>query len=477
MLAVGVGAYPAKSGFPPLAQAVTDAALVHAAFAETPQLNAHPEHLLLLTSKTTDRLPSRGHILDQLHELAASAQADERVLFYFSGHGHRLPGNDDLFLVPQDAYSDSVADALVSFADVMRILEGSEAKHKIVILDACLSGPTLSGAKLQAAKISESFLARYVKDSKGIAILSSCAANEKSYTKSDRPDLSLFTSFLVPGLRGVPEALDDDRIMTVHSLYEYLETAVKRKAQLLRLRQTPSIQERAGGELMLGDFRAPLVPQALTPATFAGAAGIVFSDRKTEWTKTILTDWSNRSKPVEQLQYAANMDEPMEVYTKDDFGQWRVELRKNFKFDRSEIESDGGTLRFPGGRLTYRYEAETKDRGIIVRDLDLAASWFADLARLNPLLELFQMRPSAFRVKLDRELRPLDCANALEAAGWDIESEADDEVIANAEQVEIKVSPRRLRFSRIDVRALFDKDVEATAQHQIIAETIATLLR
>jgi len=205
VLAVGVGEYPLKSGFPPLAQAVTDAALVHAAFAETPQLNAHPEHLVLLSSKTTNRLPSRGHILDQLHELAASAQPEERVLFYFSGHGHRLPGNDDLFLVPQDAYSDT-ADALVSFEAIMNILRPSVAKHKIVILDACMSGPTLSVGKLQAAKISESFLAQYVRDSKGVAILSSCAANEKSYTKSDRPDLSLFTSFLVPGLRGAPQA-------------------------------------------------------------------------------------------------------------------------------------------------------------------------------------------------------------------------------------------------------------------------------
>jgi len=265
--------------------------------------------------------------------------------------------------------------------------------------------------------------------------------------------------------------------MTVHTLYQYVETAVKRKAQLLRLRQTPSIHERAGGELMLGDFRAPLVPQALTTATFAGAAGIVFSDRKSERTKAILTNWSDRSKTVEQLQYAANLSEPMEAYTKESFGEWRVALRKSFQFDRTEIEVDGGTLQFPGGRLVYRYEADTKDQGAIVRDLRLDTSWFADLTRFLPLLELFQMRPRAFRVKLHREVQPLDCASALETAGWEIESEAEDTVIANTERIEITVSPRRLEFSGIDVRALFDKDVESTAQHQIIAETIATLAR
>jgi hypothetical protein len=477
VLAVGVGEHLKKSGFPSLKQCVSDAAQVHAAFAETPQLNADPAYLVLMSSKTTSRPPSRGQILDELQELADGAQPEDRVLFYFSGHGHRLPGDDDLFLVPQDAYSDSDAHALVSFAKVIDIVSASPAKHKIVILDACLSGPSLSGKKLQAAKISDTFLASYLKESQGLAVLSSSAADESSYTKSDRPDLSLFTSYLVPGLRGDPEAMDDDQIMTVQTLYQFVETAVKRKAKSMRLHQTPSIHVRANAELVLGDFRPPLVPQALSSATFAGSGGIAFSDRRGDSTKAILTNWNNRSLTAEQLEYAANQAAAMEAYTKESFARWRVDLRRQFRYDRGEIEVSAGSLAFPGGRLSYRYESNTKDRGSIVRDLELDAEWFADLTRLGPLLELFKMRPSAFAVKLREAVEPLNYATALEAAGWQIESEAEDEVVANAEQIEVKLSPLHVAFSGVDVSALFDRDVESTPQHRIIATTIATLAR
>jgi uncharacterized caspase-like protein len=50
---------------------------------------------------------------------------------------------------------------MISMKQVVEILQQSKAKQKIVVLDACLSGPVLLGKKLVAASYSEKFFARY----------------------------------------------------------------------------------------------------------------------------------------------------------------------------------------------------------------------------------------------------------------------------------------------------------------------------
>lgn len=113
VLCVGVTDYLPAAGFPKLKKCNNDAIQIHLAFRETPQLNVDSSFNYCLTSETAGAYPSKGLIIHHLNELAANAKADDRVLFYFSGHGHRIPSNDEFFLVPQDAYSDSNSVALL----------------------------------------------------------------------------------------------------------------------------------------------------------------------------------------------------------------------------------------------------------------------------------------------------------------------------------------------------------------------------
>jgi len=117
VLAVGVTDYPCKSGFNTLKKCNEDAFQVMATFRDTCQLNAAPSHIQLMSSKSNTHVPYRGMIIRQLQELASGAAADDRILFYFSGHGHRIAEIDDRFLVPQDVFSEDKPDALVSGTD------------------------------------------------------------------------------------------------------------------------------------------------------------------------------------------------------------------------------------------------------------------------------------------------------------------------------------------------------------------------
>jgi hypothetical protein len=475
VLAVGVSDYPKKSGFKSLKQCTNDALQVFTAFREVQQLNGHDAHAVLMTSETKERLPSRGSVMDQIHELASEAQSDDRLLFYFSGHGHRIDGVDDHFLVPQDAYSESQPDAHLSMKKILEVLSTSQAKQKIIVLDACLSGPTLwLGRKLVAASYSEKFFAKYLAATKGIAVLSSSAADESSYTQSENPKLSLFTFYFVKALRGEPDALDE-QVLTLPRLFDYVSSNVQRKCRDYRIQQTPSLETTVNGTLVLADFRRPLVVPSSVDLTAHPLNALLFRETRGEQTKCILTEWSNRSKTKEQLQWAANTTDAMAAYLKEDFGKWRPLLRKRFGFSPTDIETDGGTMGFPGGSLSHRYEAESKDSGSIHRELILDVDWFGDGARLASLLALFDFDPDTFELQLSMRLKPMTQIAGLEANGWDIRQESDEEVVAVKDGITMTVTTDTLAFDGFDIEQLLAGGANLTDDQKFLAETMTVV--
>lgn len=472
VLAVGVNAYPNKSGFHALKNCVNDAFQVATAFHEVHQLNADPEHIVLMTSETKALLPHRGLIMDQLHELAGGAEKDDRLLFYFSGHGHRIAGVDDHFLVPQDVFSEAKPDALVSMREVLEILEGSPAKQKIIVLDACLSGPILLGKKLHAADFSDKFFAKYLASTKGVAVLSSSAADEASYEKSPNPKVSLFTFYFIRALRGDPKALDD-KLLTIPTLFDYVSTLVKRDCKSYRLQQTPSLKTSATGTFVLADFRRPLVVASSVDLKAHPFNALVFRDSFGERTKAILTEWSNRSKTSDQLEYAVNNQGGLEKYLEEPFGKWRPIFRKHFGFTVSEIETGGSSFKFPGGWLSYNYKATSKDGGLIHRELNLDIDWFDNGPRLKDLLSILHFEPELLELGLRNSLKPMEQISGLEANGWDINKETNDEVVASKDGVTMTITEYALSFDGFDIKQLLAGANAKNDDQLLLAETIS----
>jgi hypothetical protein len=472
VLAVGINAYPNKSGFHELKKCVNDAFQVAATFREVHQLNADPDHIVLMTSETAALLPHRGLIFDQLHELANGATEGDRLLFYFSGHGHRIDGVEDHFLVPQDVFSEAKPDALISMREVLAILEESPAKQKIIVLDACLSGPILLGKKLHAADFSDKFFAEYLASTKGVAVLSSSAADEASYEKSPNPKVSLFTFYFIQALRGDPAALDD-KLLTVPTLFDYVSTLVKRDCKSYRLQQTPSLKTSATGTFVLADFRQSLVVASSVNLKAHPFNALVFRDTFGERTKAILTEWSNRSKTASQLEYAINNQGGLEKYLEEPFAEWRPIFRKHFGFTASEIETGGSSFKFPGGWLGYNYEATSKDGGNIHRELNLDIDWFDNGPRLKDLLSILHFEPELLELGLKNSLKPMDQIAGLEANGWNILKEAKNEVVASKDGITMTVTEHALSFDGFDIKDLLEDSSAQNDDQLLLAETIS----
>lgn len=471
VLCVGVTDYLPTVGFPKLKKCSNDAMQVQLAFQETPQLNADPSFLRHITSETKANPPTRGTIIHHLKELAARATSDDRILFYFSGHGHRIEGNDNFFLVPEDAYDESDPAALLSLNQVTNILLDSDAKQKIVILDACLSGPTLLGKKLRAA-VSDKFLAEYMKMTKGIAFLASSEPDQASYEESNHPKLSLFTSFLVPALRGDAAALDG-QFLTLASLFDYVSAGVQRAAKSLHVSQVPTLQDTSSGVMVLGDFRAFLIPSGPVDFKKHPITNLVLKHTQRESTKNILTNWKNRTLTVEQLEHAANS--ALSEYLEADFGRYRSSLRKRLAFAVSEIDSEDDRLIFPGGSLSYSFKGETKDSGLIHRELSLDADWFDKPERLKNLLEIFGFSPDEFVWELGVTLEPLMQVSSLEAKDWETTSETKALVTFKKEGVTMHVEPRQITFEGLDVLDMLMGYKEDESVANLVGDTLQLL--
>ena len=86
-------------------------------------MQRHSKDVSLITS----RYATREKLLSQLQEMARQAGSEDRIIFYFSGHG--VAGG----IIPFDLTP-------VLYTEIVDILAESKAKIKMVFVDACRSG-------------------------------------------------------------------------------------------------------------------------------------------------------------------------------------------------------------------------------------------------------------------------------------------------------------------------------------------------
>lgn len=127
-------------------------------------------------------------------------------LFYFSGHGY--DNEDDGKIVTYDYLT---SDYGLAFSEILKTVNKSQCKNKIVILDCCYSG-SMGGIPLIGDK-------SYLAD--GVTILTACRNNEYSVEIDGH---SLFTYLLIEALKG--GAADIMGRITPGSIYAYIDRAL-----------------------------------------------------------------------------------------------------------------------------------------------------------------------------------------------------------------------------------------------------------
>jgi hypothetical protein len=143
---------------------------------------------------------------------------DDRILFFFAGHGHTLPGRRETgFLVPQDGDLDEIS-TLIRWDELTRNADLIPAKHMLFLMDACYGGLAVhrKAAPAGSKRFLSDLLQRYARQ-----VL---AAGKPDQPVSDgggtRSGHSIFSSHLLDGLEGAAALANG--LITGNSVMSYV---------------------------------------------------------------------------------------------------------------------------------------------------------------------------------------------------------------------------------------------------------------
>lgn len=450
LFAVGIDNYDSSVGFPALKTCSNDAVRVKDAFSEIYQLNADSERLQVITSKS-EITPSRGIIIKNLQGIANQATENDVLVFYFSGHGHRIESNEELFLVPEDAYDSEDPDSLIGLNRIIGILNSSAAKYRLIILDACLSGPIV-GKKLVPHTVSRKFINEYVKNTRGITILSSSSFDQVSYTQSPDTRCSLFTYYLIRALRGEPDALKDE-FLTLSSLNDYLSTEVPKRAKSYGRNQIPSIDSKSSGVLVLGDFSRSLLPEGSLDFSGQPIESVEFSSESRMKVKEVLTNIQKWTYSQEYL--AEKVNGKLGEDEKERFGQIVAKLHNDAGFSEDSIGADDRTIFFPDGYFYVEYLAQDQRSGVFRQSVVFERPWFDSPHNIPTILNCFGMYTDKLSLHLEQPIEPSLALPGLKAKGWKIVSMLDTQIVAKIGDYTISMEPDTVHLSGFVAKELF----------------------
>ncbi|MBL7816269.1 MAG: caspase family protein [Saprospiraceae bacterium] len=185
-----------------------------------------------------DQATKQG-ILDSMRQMFMQAAPNDLVAFFYSGHG--LKGA----FLPTDYDGNNVR---LFHTEVNDLLSACPAKYKLVIADACNSGSYLA-VKSPTKSIFESSSQRDVQDaffrelnraSAGTAYILSSQADEESLEVSTLHQ-SIFSYFVLRGMKGEANT-NDDEVITIKELFDYVYQKVTTYAKSLGKIQTPVLK-------------------------------------------------------------------------------------------------------------------------------------------------------------------------------------------------------------------------------------------
>ncbi len=168
-------------------------------------LKTQTKDITLLTSKNA----TADNILEKLRAITNRAQAGDRIIFFFNGHGY--PGG----IACYESYLD--------YPKLVQALTDTKASQVMVFINACFSG----SAGDQVADKSNWFDG--LKPSEGHVYMLSSRGDEYSWG-GGLLNKSLFTQALLTGYRGKADT-DHDRAVTVMELFKHIHKDVVRRSE------------------------------------------------------------------------------------------------------------------------------------------------------------------------------------------------------------------------------------------------------
>lgn len=216
---IGIANYP---HMPPLYYTDDDAYQFYA-FLKSPEGGAVPDNQLRLL---IDENATRKNIINAMQDVFSKAGPNDIAILYFSGHGK--PGA----FLPHDNRGEFNK---IYHEEITNMLDGSPAKVKLCIADACHSGGMYVTRGDNAAI--QNFYKDLAQTRPGCALILSSKSDETSL-EAKNVRQGVFSHYMIRGLKGEADS-NNDHVVTIMEVFNYVYHRVRSYTQN---RQTPIIR-------------------------------------------------------------------------------------------------------------------------------------------------------------------------------------------------------------------------------------------
>ncbi|MCI5131702.1 MAG: caspase family protein [Candidatus Electrothrix sp. EH2] len=215
---IGIHEYQDRDTWPDVTYAVEDADDMVAFFLKQ---GFRRNNVKLFTNDRATRESIISYLVD---DLARTLQNNDRVVFYFSGHGEteQIGINDFGYIIPYDGKKERPS-TWISMEKLQELAAKlGNARHQLFILDSCFGGliePKGSGVSSETPFYLDDLTNRRVR-----LYMTAGGANEKAPMRSSFSKNSHYTANLLRGLNGLADK-NYDGIVTTSELEGYLLTS------------------------------------------------------------------------------------------------------------------------------------------------------------------------------------------------------------------------------------------------------------
>ncbi len=168
---------------------------------------------------------------------------DDTTLLYFTGHGLKDDGGR-LYLAMNNTRRDSLLFTSLPAEHINQSMEGCVSRHKVLVLDCCYSG-AFPEARLTKGDSDVHALERF--QGRGRTVLTASDSTQYSFEGNQihgEAAQSVFTRYLVEGLRDGTADLDGDGDITVDELYSYVHDRVVEEMPEQRPKKQDNVEGR-----------------------------------------------------------------------------------------------------------------------------------------------------------------------------------------------------------------------------------------
>ena len=216
-LLVGVSEY--ESDFINLPQAVKDVEALEKILLHPEMGNFAKSDVLVLKN------PPRQTMEEAIEELFIDRQINDLILLFFSGHGIK-DENGKLYLAATNTRKTKQGELVRSSSIAARFIhesmKRSSSMRQVIILDSCFSGAFADNLLAKddgAIDIKQEF------GGEGRAILTSSASTQYSFEEKGE-DLSIYTRYLIEGIKTGKADRNNDGFISVGELHEYIKDKI-----------------------------------------------------------------------------------------------------------------------------------------------------------------------------------------------------------------------------------------------------------